>query len=814
MSGIVLRPGRAGGRPGVSRFVAGWRGLAQGTALAVVTAAVAGAGGVASASVAPHRDLRPGAHAGPGSGSTLAQAPAGLRAAVHKTLGMPGPGGAWEKAELADPGSAPGDYYGTSVAIAGSMAVVGADAVNRNTGAAYVFVRSGDTWSERAKLTAAKGAVNDLFGASVALSGSTVVIGAYGANDAAGAAYVFTDSGGTWSQQAELTDPGGAANDNFGWSVAIAGSTAVVGAPFEANTGAAYVFTGSGSAWSQQAALTDPVGTYGDQFGWSVAISGSTALVGADGTDSFTGAAYVFVGSGGTWSRQAKLTASDGAVDSNFGASVALSGSTAVVGAYGANDNTGGAYVFARFAGTWPQQAELTDPGGAANDYFGRSVAVSGSTVVVAAIGPNSFTGAAYVFVRSGGTWAQLTELTDPGGAANDYFGFSVTLSGSTLVVGADGTDSFTGAAYVFVLPSQQARLAASSRVANESAGYSVALSGSTAVVTAPGQNSSTGAVYVYVRSGSTWSQQATLTDPGGARGDQFGYSVALSGSTAVVGAPGTNSSTGAAYVFTRSGKTWSQQASLTDRGGATGDDFGWSVALSGSTAVVAAPGTNTATGAAYVFTRSGKTWSQQATLTDPGGADDDTFGSSVALSGSTAVVGAIGPDSFTGAAYVFTRSGSTWTQQATLADPGGARGDQFGYAVALSGSTALVGAPGTSESAGAAYVFTESGGTWSQQPIPTAGGDGAPGGDIGYAVALSGSTALVGAPGHDSRAGTAYVFTDSGGVWFLEAELTASHRGAQHFFGASLALTKSTALVGAPTENSATGAAYVFANM
>ena len=203
--------------------------------------------------------------------------------------------------------------------------------------------------------------------------------------------------------------------------------------------------------------------------------------------------------------------------------------------------------------------------------------------------------------------------------------------------------------------------------------------------------------------------QQATLTAADAAAGDMFGYSVAVSGSTAVVGAPFSNSGTGAAYVFRRSGASWAQQAELTATGAATDDEFGTSVALSGSTAVVGAPFGNSGTGAAYVFRRSGAGWAQQAELTAADGAGGDFFGYSVALSRSTVLVGAFGKNTATGAAYVFRRSGARWAQQAELTAADGTARENFGYSVALSRSTAVAGAPPSEESdthTGAAYVF------------------------------------------------------------------------------------------------------------
>jgi uncharacterized protein (DUF2345 family) len=249
----------------------------------------------------------------------------------------------------------------------------------------------------------------------------------------------------------------------------------------------------------------------------------------------------------------------------------------------------------------------------------------------------------------------------------------------------------------------QQAELMASDGDFHDEFGYAVAISGSTAVVGAPDKRSAKGAAYVFVQSGSTWVQQAELAAADAARGDEFGLSVAISGSTVVVGAPYKHSYKGAAYVFVRSGSTWSQEAELAASDRARGDLFGIPVALSGDTAVVGAPYKHSRTGAAYVFVRSGSTWSQQAELTASDRARLDLFGTSVAISGPTAVVGADAKDSYKGAAYVFVRSGTTWSQQAELTASDGASSDLFGGSVAISGLTAVIGAPGRDSVIGAA---------------------------------------------------------------------------------------------------------------
>jgi FG-GAP repeat len=365
----------------------------------------------------------------------------------------------------------------------------------------------------------------------------------------------------------------------------------------------AYVLPITPAPPAQQAKLTASDGSPGVQFGSSVALSGLTALVGSP--FSSTGSAYVFARSGLTWTQQAELTAADATPSEQFGGAVALSGSTAVVGAIGQKMNTGAAYVFVRTGTTWTQQAELNASDGAQLDSFGVSVAMSGSTVVVGAYGKNSNTGSAYVFVRTGTTWTQQAELTASDIGTGAYFGVSAAVSGSTAVIGAGERGSTSQAAYVFVRSgttwTQQAKLIGSDTVAHDSFGSAVALSGSTAVVGAF-DHAQNGAAYVFVRSGTAWTQQAELTASNGAPRDYFGLSVAVEQSTAVIGAVGKNSVAGAAYVFTRSGTSWSQQAQLAGTDTTSGDFFGGSMALCGCNAIVGANQASSSAGAAYAF--------------------------------------------------------------------------------------------------------------------------------------------------------------------------------------------------------------------
>jgi hypothetical protein len=256
---------------------------------------------------------------------------------------------------------------------------------------------------------------------------------------------------------AELRADDGADFDNFGWSVAVSGDTAVLGAAdaddFGNSSGSAYVFVRNGASWTQQAKFLATDGVAGDRFGYSVAVSGDTALVGA-GLLNGKGAAYVFVRNGTSWTQQAKLLASNGTVDGNFSFSIALSGDTAVIGAYGDSEravHAGAAYVFVRSGTSWAQQAKLLATDGVAEDRFGIAVALSEDTAVIGA-DHHGGAGSAYVFLRNGTSWTQQAELVADDGALDDGFGSAVAVFGGTAVIGAPADDDVgdhSGSAYV-----------------------------------------------------------------------------------------------------------------------------------------------------------------------------------------------------------------------------------------------------------------------------------------------------------------------------------------------------------------------------
>jgi hypothetical protein len=376
------------------------------------------------------------------------------------------------------PAGEAGDQFGGCVAIDGDTAIVGAyvDDIGANIdqGSAHIYRRNGTVWVFEATLTTA-GGTNDLFGWSVALSGNTAIVGSptdsVGSNAGQGAAYIFVRTGTTWSQQAQLVASDGQAYDQFGIAVALDGDTAIVGAYLDdagaiINKGSAYVFVRNGTLWTQQAQLTASGGEAGDEFGWSLDLCGDTAIVGApsdgNGANTKQGSAGVFIRNGMTWTQQFQLTADDGAAFDYFGYSVALSHDTAIVGALhdsmGANLYQGSAYAFVRFGVTWAQQAKLAAADGASSDSFGWSVALSDDTAIVGAPNAegnaNTNEGSAYVFVRSGTSWTERAKLAMTDGESYDAFGTFVALSGDTTIVGAPGDDvsinSLQGSAWIF----------------------------------------------------------------------------------------------------------------------------------------------------------------------------------------------------------------------------------------------------------------------------------------------------------------------------------------------------------------------------
>jgi len=370
----------------------------------------------------------------------------------------------------------------------------------------------------------------------------------------------------------ELVAADGASGDSFGYSIALHGDIAVIGAPAATvggnhAQGAVYVFQLIGSNWTQVQKLIANDGSAFDDFGNSVAFDRSTIIVGApdvaiDG-NAGQGAAYIFTLSGDVWSQTQKLLAADGALGNEFGESVAIQGDTAVIGAIQLLHGPGAAYIFNNTGSAWMQIQELTAAEGSAT--FGSSVALDGNQLLIGAqqtdVGGRFDEGAAFVFADENGTWSETAELTPGDDTMFDSFGGSVALEGPTALVGASGA----------LIDGQQI-----------------------------------GAAYLFHQQGGNWHQTQRLTATDARGGAGFGSSVSLSGNTACIGADqyATNGK-GKAYLFENSDNTWTQANEVRAANPTGNDEFGWSGALDQRTLLIGAWGAkvngHNAQGAAYV---------------------------------------------------------------------------------------------------------------------------------------------------------------------------------------------------------------------
>ncbi len=386
------------------------------------------------------------------------------------------------------------------------------------------------------------------------------------------------------------------------------------------------------AAWGQcqaneLAKLTASDGGDSDYFGRSVAVSGKVAIVGANGHDTngiSYGSAYVFRFDGTTWIQESELLASDGASGDQFGWSVAISGATVIVGARAHDDactgnpncHSGAAYVYRYDGATWFEEAKLLASDGAAGDLFGHSVAISDGLVLIGARDDGGLSGSAYVYRNDGSTWVEEAKLVASDAAVQDWFGYSVAISGDVVVIGAHKNDD---------------------------------------------NGSNSGSAYIYRYDGSRWVEEAKLLPLDGHTADFFGWSVAIGGDVALIGTRGDDDNgfdAGSAYVYRYNGSTWIEETELLASDGAPFDYFGYSIAITGDVALVGKPVDNaTSLESVYAFGYDGSTWNQIAQLLPSDGVLNDGFARSVAISDDLAIVGAAWDDDngfSSGSAYLF----------------------------------------------------------------------------------------------------------------------------------------------------------------
>jgi len=358
---------------------------------------------------------------------------------------------------LSSADSTPFDDYGVSVALAGNVAMIGVpfdSTEGFNSGAVYFYTRRDGVWVLQQTLTASDAAPGDQYGWSVALEGHTAVVGARFDDDQgfnSGSVYVYTRSGKIWREQQKLTASEGWEKGQYGNSVALAGETALIGSPFTddngSNSGSAYIYTRSEGVWSERQKLIANDNASDDQFGWSVALHGNTALVGArfdDDKGLNSGSAYLYHRHGERWEEQQKITASDGAVNDQYAWSVALEADRALIGARFDDDkgiNSGSAYIYHRRGEQWIEQQKLVASDGQPGDQYGWSVSLARNTVMVGAPfdGDRGYhSGSAYIYTLDAGQWGQSHKFTASDGLTGERYGIATDIDGEALLIGAD----------------------------------------------------------------------------------------------------------------------------------------------------------------------------------------------------------------------------------------------------------------------------------------------------------------------------------------------------------------------------------------
>ena len=693
-------------------------------------------------------------------------------------------GGAWkqqQKLNASDGASL--SRFGNELDLDASTAIVGVREALTYTGAAYVFARTGTVWKQQQKLTAADGKKQHYFGVDVAVSGDHALVGAKGDGDRAGnagAVYLFKRMGSVWAQYQKITASDGAHWDAFGATLDMDGATFIAGVGNRTSLGPAshglvYVFARSGITWKQQARITAPAGGPLNPNGVSLSLNKDTLLFGA--AQEGAGAAYIFSRAGTSWSQKARLTALDVVKGDNLGHRVALYDGVAAVSTIGGMNfkkKKGATYLFYRDGTGWSLQLKLTAKDGAAGDRFGSALALGKNTALVGAHGDDDkgdWSGSAYFFKLCGETVLGPLKHQKTFKGTAWGLGAEVAINGPLAMAGDPLWNQKRGRVKVYEASagkwSEVGTIAVKAGDKDDWFGSALALSPPLAVIGAPQEWTKTkqeGAVYLFARSGTTWSKQQKLTAADGKKGDVLGVSVAIQGDTLLAGAPGASpgywKAAGAVYAFTRSGAVWSPQGKFHAADRQTQSGFGSAILFKDDMAVVSAPSFDVVAqnndGIVYVFSRNGSTWTEQQKLTASDINTVSGFGRALGLSGRTMVIGApVGDLTWNGyyqagAAYVFSRTGTTWKEQQRLTASDRWAYDSFGSAVAIRGSSILIAADRDDDGAtdtGSLYQFQRTGTVWQQVAKMTAP-DAELGGYFGSALALHDGTVMVGSLG------------------------------------------------------------------
>jgi filamentous hemagglutinin family protein len=754
-------------------------------------------------------------------------------------------------ASAAAPLLASNSSFGRSVALNSSYALIGAAGVASNRGNAYLYNLGTGVWTDLA--TTSGQPVTGLsatsqFGVSVAINSNYALVGANGVSSFRGDAYLYNLASGVWTDLGATSGQPITASAGFGLSVALNANFALIGATgVSSNRGDAYLYNLGTGAWTDLAITSGQPVTglpSASQFGYNVSLNGSYALVGAPNVSSQRGNAYLYNLGSGAWT---DLAATSGqpvtslAASSFVGSSVALNSSYALIGAWGVSSRRGNAYLYNLRSEAWTDLATTSGQpvtALASSSQFGYSTALNSSHALIGAFGAASSRGDAYLYNLGTGAWTDLAATSGQpvtGLLGGDYFGTAVALNSNYALIGALGTPSGRGNAYLYNLSGGWTDLGVGSSqpitglAGGSQFGTSVTLNGNYALVGAAGVSSYRGDAYLYNLGTGAWTDLATTAGQpvsGLAGNSNFGYSVALNSNYALVGAYGAASGRGNAYLYNLGSGAWTDMATTSGQpvtGLGVSSYFGNSVALNSSYALIGVTGFGGSDrGNAYLYNLGSGTWMDLATTPGQpvtGLAVASRFGTSVALNSNYALIGAGGVLANRGDAYLYNLGTGAWTDMATTSGQpvtGMAVFSYFGNGVALNNSYALIGASGLGSSRGNAYLYNLGTGAWTDlattagQPVTGLGASS----QFGSSVALNSSSVLVGAYGVSSNRGNAYLYDLGSGAWTDLASssgepVTGLANGSR--FGWGVALNSNYALVGALGVSSSRGNAYLY---
>jgi hypothetical protein len=683
--------------------------------------------------------------------------------------------------------------FGDAVSLSGNTAMIGAhfaDGIDLGTGAVYVFEFENEVdWNFKQKLS-----VEDIgrawFGDSVNVYGDTAMISGPSYDDEEnhlndiGAVFVFKKIDNQWEYVQVLLGDQPSSYDRFGESISLFDDQAIISKINNSeNKGEAIVFEFINNEWTQIESLNHASIESNDQYGYSVSISGTLAVIGAprdDDNGENSGAAYVFKKVMGSWVFEEKIISTDGSEYDQFGSHVRISGSEIFVGAKGYDStktNAGSVYVYQNTKNKWSQTNQIFIPDPISEDEFGSFLGVSAGKLIV-----GSNRGTVYSFNSMKSNWAFSEKLTVEAGSTYDRFGNSVSIFGDFAAVGSykdDDNGPNSGSVYIYEYTTlkgwvQKVIIHASDATGHDYFGSSVHLSENRLIVGAENADNnefSSGAVYVFDLENNVWSQTTKLTGDNFSSADNYGASVSYSNNHILVGASGENSQEGSVYIYELVNNMWQFGSKLQPTEGRTNGHFGTSVSLSGNLALIGASGEEAGLnsgGAAYIFENTNDEWSFKQRLVELSSDSRERFGNSVSLSGDRALIGASQADlngiNNSGAAYIFERDDDIWNMTQKLTAPDSDTLLDFGINVSLESDLLIVGASGyrtdsDSTRTGAAFVYYLDNDVWKLSDILKRSESS----EYGGSVSINENKVLVGADASDVngfRSGAAFIYS------------------------------------------------------